>query len=105
MKSKLVKVVSRCVELSNDTEMCSNELIKFWERALNKHAIPPVRLKSGAGHDVLSFAGIAPISMLFVRCKDGVSHSPEEDIASEDAELAVNVLMDMILLMAEEHVA
>jgi N-carbamoyl-L-amino-acid hydrolase len=35
-------------------------------------------LSSGAGHDAQIIAGIAPIGMIFVPSKDGLSHCPEE---------------------------
>lgn len=37
-----------------------------------------LNLPSGATHDASAMAALCPISMLFVRCRDGVSHRPEE---------------------------
>jgi allantoate deiminase len=55
----------------------------------------PVReLPSGAGHDAMQFADVAPIAMLFVRCGNGgVSHSPRETLSAEDADIATRVLL------------
>jgi acetylornithine deacetylase/succinyl-diaminopimelate desuccinylase-like protein len=56
--------------------------------------LPVIELPSGAGHDaaVLAGAGV-PTAMLFVRSLNGgVSHSPDEETAPEDVELAVDVL-------------
>ena len=62
--------------------------------AIHSHGIPVRRLPSGAGHDAMQFAGVAPIAMLFVRCGNGgVSHSPRETLAAEDAEIATAVLL------------
>ena len=61
---------------------------------LESHRLPVLELPSGAGHDaaVLADAGV-PTAMLFVRSLNGgVSHSPLEDSAPEDVELAVDVL-------------
>jgi acetylornithine deacetylase/succinyl-diaminopimelate desuccinylase-like protein len=42
----------------------------------------------------MQFAGVAPMAMLFVRCGNGgVSHSPRETLAVEDAEAATAVLL------------
>ena len=42
----------------------------------------------------MQFAGVAPIAMLFVRCGNGgISHSPRETLAVEDAEVATAVLL------------
>jgi acetylornithine deacetylase/succinyl-diaminopimelate desuccinylase-like protein len=63
-------------------------------RAIESHGIPARRLPSGAGHDAMQFAGVAPIAMLFVRCGNGgISHSPRETLAVEDAEVAAAVLL------------
>jgi allantoate deiminase len=47
-----------------------------------------IELVSGAGHDALAMSEIIPVSMLFVRCKDGVSHSPLEHVLPEDSAAA-----------------
>ncbi len=63
-------------------------------RAIESQGIAVRRLPSGAGHDAMQFAGVAPIAMLFVRCGNGgVSHSPRETLAVEDAEVATAVLL------------
>lgn len=62
--------------------------------AIRAQGIAVRRLPSGAGHDAMQFAGIAPIAMLFVRCGNGgVSHSPRETLSAEDAEVATSVLL------------
>ncbi len=50
------------------------------------------RLPSGAAHDAMMIAQIAPVGMLFVRSLGGVSHSPEELTSYEDLALAAMVL-------------
>ena len=47
-----------------------------------------IELVSGAGHDALAMSEIIPVSMLFVRCKDGVSHSPLEHVRPDDSAAA-----------------
>jgi allantoate deiminase len=47
------------------------------------------KLPSGAGHDAVIFAGLCPIAMLFVRCRDGLSHHPDEFVSTDDVELAL----------------
>jgi hydantoinase/carbamoylase family amidase len=61
------------------------------------HGIGPRFLPSGAGHDAMEFAPIAPIGMLFVRCgAGGISHNPAETLAAEDAEVATSVLLHFL---------
>jgi allantoate deiminase len=54
----------------------------------------PLRLPSGAGHDAMIMAKLCPSGMIFVRCKDGVSHNPAESISVEDAGLAVAAMLE-----------
>jgi allantoate deiminase len=49
-------------------------------------------LPSGAGHDGVAMAAVAPIAMLFVRCAGGVSHNPAESVAEADVGVALDVL-------------
>jgi beta-ureidopropionase / N-carbamoyl-L-amino-acid hydrolase len=65
---------------------------------LQARRVPVLELPSGAGHDaaVLASAGV-PTAMLFVRSLNGgISHSPQEESAPEDVELAVDVLAGAI---------
>lgn len=54
------------------------------------------RLVSGAGHDAVALAGVTEVAMLFVRCRDGLSHHPEEYASAEDIALATRVLTDFL---------
>ena len=69
--------------------------------AIRANGIAVRRLPSGAGHDAMQFAGVAPIAMLFVRCGNGgVSHSPRETLSAEDAEIATAVLLTYLESLA-----
>ena len=59
-----------------------------------------MEMVSGAGHDALYLAKVAPTSMIFVPCKDGVSHNEAEDAKPEDLEAGCNVLLHAMLKMA-----
>ncbi|HEY8566361.1 MAG TPA: allantoate amidohydrolase [Beijerinckiaceae bacterium] len=65
--------------------------------------IPPRYLASGAGHDAIAMSAIGPAAMLFVRCKDGVSHNPAESITEADADAAVRVLVEAVKLLGRRH--
>ncbi|KAK2976651.1 hypothetical protein RJ640_008187 [Escallonia rubra] len=41
-------------------------------------------LMSGAGHDAMAMSHLTTVGMLFVRCRGGISHSPEEHVLDED---------------------
>jgi len=50
-------------------------------------------MSSGAGHDAMALADLTRIAMLFVRCKGGISHHPDESITLEDAQAVADVLL------------
>jgi allantoate deiminase len=56
----------------------------------------PIRLHSGAGHDGMSMAKLCPVTMMFVRCKGGVSHNPAEYASPHDMGLAIAALARFI---------
>lgn len=57
---------------------------------------------SGAGHDSVHLARIAPAAMIFIPCKDGISHNEAEDITRQWAANGANVLLNAVLAAAEE---
>ncbi|TLS30443.1 hypothetical protein PpBr36_03400 [Pyricularia pennisetigena] len=54
-------------------------------------------MTSGAGHDSVYASRRCPASMIFVPCRDGVSHNPEEYTSPEDCALGADVLLQSIL--------
>ncbi len=75
------------------TVSCSDVLLDTMKQALLAENVKPISMPSGAGHDAAAMAAITPIGMLFVRCKGGVSHHPDESVTEADAILGANVLM------------
>ncbi|MDR5838413.1 Zn-dependent hydrolase [Caballeronia sp. LZ034LL] len=57
---------------------------------------------SGAGHDACYLARVAPTSMVFVPCVDGISHNEIEDATQEWIESGANVLLHAMLERASE---
>lgn len=55
---------------------------------------------TGAGHDAVYMASVAPTAMIFVPCKDGVSHNEIEDAKPEDLGAGAQVLCDAMLAKA-----
>ena len=70
----------------------SPELRERLEAAVAAAGVAVERLPSGAGHDGVAMAAVAPIAMLFVRCERGISHNPAEAVAEEDVAVALDVL-------------
>jgi N-carbamoyl-L-amino-acid hydrolase len=57
-------------------------------------------LASGAAHDAVYLARVAPTAMIFVPCKDGISHNEIEYAAPEHLEAGANVLLHAMLSQA-----
>jgi hydantoinase/carbamoylase family amidase len=56
-----------------------------------------LEIVSGAGHDSCSVTTRCPTTMIFVPCKEGVSHHPEEFCSKEDCAIGAQVLMESVL--------
>ena len=52
---------------------------------------------SGAAHDTMCVAPRVPSAMVFVPCKDGISHHPAEEASPEDAALAAEIILNAIV--------
>jgi len=59
-----------------------------------------VDIMSGAGHDACNLSFFAPTIMIFIPCKDGLSHNEAEWTEPEDAERGCNVLLNSVLKFA-----
>ena len=57
---------------------------------------------SGAGHDACNLASVAPTSMIFIPCRDGLSHNEAEHISQHQAADGANVLLHAIAAAANE---
>ena len=82
---------------------CSRELTDTLAKAARQHLVDVMELVSGAGHDAAIMGEITPAAMLFVRCKGGISHHPDEWASVDDVEVAVAVMNDFLLLMANQQ--
>jgi allantoate deiminase len=71
---------------------CDPALTGLLREAIQAEGFEPIGLFSGAGHDAITMSRIAPVTMMFVRCKDGISHNPAESIVVSDVEVAMRVL-------------
>ena len=93
------------IEYDQTTTQCDTRLLGFFSTAMERHRLRPILLASGAGHDGLAVAALCPIAMLFVRCRDGISHHPAEEVENSDMETAALTLLDAILSQASAYTA
>lgn len=85
------------------TITCDSHLIELLGRAIETQGYSVFAMSSGAGHDAAIMAHLAPIAMLFVRCRAGISHNPLESVTVEDVASALAALERFVLLLAQER--
>jgi N-carbamoyl-L-amino-acid hydrolase len=68
--------------------------------AANAFGYPHREIVSGAGHDAVYVARVAPTAMIFIPCKDGISHNELESARPEHVEAGANVLLHAMLARA-----
>ena len=78
------------------TTRCDPELQRQFATAVAAEGVRVHHLPSGAGHDGMAITAIAPIAMLFVRCKAGVSHNPAEAVDVADVDAGARTLLRFI---------
>jgi allantoate deiminase len=66
------------------------------EAAAKATGEPYMVMPSGAAHDTMCVADHVPCAMVFVPCRDGISHAPNEDADSADAALAAEIILNAI---------
>jgi acetylornithine deacetylase/succinyl-diaminopimelate desuccinylase-like protein len=73
-----------------------DKIVRSLESAAQHSGEPYMLMPSGAAHDTMCVADHVPTGMLFVPCKDGISHSPEEEANPADAAVAAELLVNAI---------
>jgi allantoate deiminase len=83
-----------------ESVVCDRRFSQILNTIVKKRLGQSITLASGAGHDGAALAAITPVAMLFVRCRDGVSHHPDESASVGDIREAIAVMNDFILQLA-----
>jgi N-carbamoyl-L-amino-acid hydrolase len=78
---------------------CSPLIQEAIEQAATAAGLNSTHLPSGAGHDGVFVGRIAPMGMIFVPCRDGRSHAPEEWAEPADCANGTRVLAETLLLL------
>lgn len=97
----------RGVGLESETLMsvpatpCDESARAHWREAVVAQGLEVCELPSGAGHDAIKLAEVAPVSMLFVRCGNGgISHHPDETVSAADIDAAAAVAQAFLSRLA-----
>ncbi len=70
---------------------CDYHLNFMLSRAITAAGFNVTQLTSGAGHDAVTIAEVAPVAMMFVKCFKGISHNPLEAVEIKDIASAAKV--------------
>jgi allantoate deiminase len=84
----------------NGAVACSPQLTAQLGRSVQAVQGKTLSLVSGAGHDGVVMSELTSIAMLFVRCRGGLSHHPEEYASPKDIGVALDVMIDFLLRLA-----
>ncbi|AVJ27325.1 Zn-dependent hydrolase [Achromobacter spanius] len=76
------------------------DLVDKVRKGAANRGLPAMNIVTGAGHDAVYMAAVAPTAMIFVPCKDGISHNEIEDARPEHLEAGCNVLLDAMVARA-----
>ncbi|MES1042597.1 Zn-dependent hydrolase [Peribacillus simplex] len=76
---------------------CSENLINSLKQSCKELEIDAPIIVSGAGHDAMFLAEITEIGMVFVRCRNGISHSPKEWAEIDDILTGTKILYESII--------
>jgi ureidoglycolate amidohydrolase len=80
----------------------SPHIIETLEQICTEESIPYKKMVSRAYHDSLFMARIAPIAMIFIPCRNGVSHRPDEYAAPADIARGTHILAAALAKLASE---
>ena len=75
-------------------------LVQSVREGARELSLSAMNVVSGAGHDAVYVARVAPAAMIFVPCKDGISHNEIEDARPDHLEAGCNVLLRAMLAQA-----
>jgi N-carbamoyl-L-amino-acid hydrolase len=79
----------------------ADEVISVIENECKKLGLSYRKMNSGAGHDAMNMAAIANTGMIFIPCRKGISHNPEEYASIEDICTSIDVLTETMYQLAK----
>jgi allantoate deiminase len=97
--------LSFSVEVTQDNGAvhCSRELTARLARSVRERLGSYLAIPSGAGHDAVILSSLTPVTMLFVRCRGGLSHHPDEYVHRRDLRIALDIMVDFLARLASDE--
>jgi ureidoglycolate amidohydrolase len=87
---------------ADEPAQSSPHIVQLLEETCAENGIPYKKMVSRAYHDSLFMARIAPVAMIFIPCRNGVSHRPDEYAAPADIVRGTHVLASVLAKLASE---
>ncbi|GED56350.1 M20 family metallo-hydrolase [Brevibacillus formosus] len=87
-------------DTNSDPRYCADWIKAIMHEESSKLGASVRELMSGPFHDALALSYVCDYGMIFVRCKDGISHNPQEYAAYEDIALGTELLYKTVLRMS-----
>jgi N-carbamoyl-L-amino-acid hydrolase len=105
--SEIAKETSLDIEIVDVFRMevteFDSELVQIIRECSNQVNESSMDIVSGAGHDSLHLSKVAPTAMIFIPCKDGLSHNEAESADRDHVEAGANVLLKAVIQVAKCH--
>ncbi len=86
--------------------VCDAAILEAVEKVCETQVVSSRRMVSRAYHDALFMARVCPVAMIFIPCRGGVSHRPDEYSSPESIALGVHVLAETLAALSlapQEH--
>jgi N-carbamoyl-L-amino-acid hydrolase len=94
--------VTEALVNADEPATCSPHIVAVIDEASRSYGITPKHMVSRAYHDSLFIARVSPIAMIFIPCRGGVSHRPDEYASPADIAAGTRVLASTLDKLASE---
>ncbi|MBP2239844.1 N-carbamoyl-L-amino-acid hydrolase [Cytobacillus eiseniae] len=89
-------------DTNSEPRYCSERIMNVMRDESKQIGLNPLELMSGPFHDSLAMSYACEYGMIFVRCKDGISHNPKEFSTFEDISLGTELLYRTTIKMSSD---
>ncbi len=83
--------------------LCDADLTNLLAESIRQSGYEVISLVSGAGHDGVPISLVSPVAMLFVRCFNGISHNPLENVELADMAATLRVADTFLDSLLAQH--
>ncbi|MFD2116689.1 Zn-dependent hydrolase [Paenibacillus yanchengensis] len=93
-------VINPSVIIVERPVLLSKEVVNMLTDCSNTLDLSYIHMTSGAGHDAMSMGHLCPTGLIFIPCREGLSHHPDEYASAEDIEAGLQLLKEATLRFA-----